>query len=560
MAALTLLDSEKVEKELLFWNFPGFAVGVSVHGETRLLEGYGLRDREEGLPMTPDSLGCIGSCSKSFTSAMIETLVDDGILDLDRPVRDYVSDFRMKDPEASEHVTLRDMLCHRTGLAAHDGMWPQYGTSRHDFLREIRYLTPAYPFRAGTEYSNVMYGAAGAIAEEVTGETWETLVTERILAPLGMTRTRLCPQEQRKDPNHAIGYFSADRHQDLQPMGILDMNVDAPAGNVYSCPSEMLRWLGMHLGRGYFAGKRVLSERGADEVHRGIVRNASYPWKFPELSEDVWYGLGWRNINYRGRLVIYHTGEVEGYCALQVFVPSLDACVIEQVNHHKPCAPFLFSQLFTILDRLIAEEEGKTAVAAASGTAAATPASTATARATAATTGKSAVSAAKFIDWPSRFHPYESKFGGAHYNWKVECMEGVDAVKEKLAGKAPLSHPLAEYIGTFKNPAYGKVSVTGGEESDTSGAATGVASAAPDAAGTDVTGAAAASFTLHFDGQTLPMEHLYYDTFRITGLKEDTIYLTIPLSYHYSDLTGAIDGLFLKLEPETLAEFFGKAE
>lgn len=490
-----LLNAEAVEKELRFWNIPGLAAGVNLHGEDVLLEGYGVRDREDGLPMTPDSLGCIGSCTKSFTSAMIETLADDGILDLDKPVRDYVPDFRMMDPEASEHVTLRDMLCHRTGLPAHDGMWPQEHTSRREFLHEIRYLQPVYPFRGGTEYSNVMYGAAGAIAEAVTGKTWEELVQKRILDPLDMHRTCLCPQDSMKDGNHAAGYFSKDRHSPLQRMGILDMNVDAPAGNIYSCPSEMLHWLRMHLCRGLYAGKRILSERGADEVHRGIVRNASYPWQFPEFSEIVLYGLGWRNAIFRGHTVIYHTGEVEGYCALEAFVPSMDVCIMLQVNHHKPCAPFLFSMLLTILDAVL-NEEGEDAGP---------------------------------IDWPSRFHPFDEIFGGAHYNWKVDCMEGAAPDPDN---RKTMTHPIADYTGTFSNPAYGTHSVY----------------------------AENGYLVLHYWNQALIMEHCRYDTFRIEGLKEDTIYLSIPMSYHYNEKNGDIDGFFLKLEPETPPMFFRKLQ
>ena len=85
-----------------------------------------------------------------------------------------------------------------------------------------------------------------------------------------------------------------------------------------------------------------------------------------------------------------------------------------------------------------------------------------------------------------------------------------------------LSHKLEEYTGVYENPAYGELRVE----------------------------LAKNGLYLHFKDWLLPMEHFHYDTFRVRGVKEDTIFITMPMTYHYEELTGKLDGFSLKLEPE----------
>ena len=91
-------------------------------------QGYGSRNLDDDQPVTPESLFAIGSCTKAFTAMALALLVEDGDLEWDRPIRDYMPQFKLHDAVASQQMTARDLLCHRSGLPRHDAMW--YGSSQ----------------------------------------------------------------------------------------------------------------------------------------------------------------------------------------------------------------------------------------------------------------------------------------------------------------------------------------------------------------------------------------------------------------------------------------------
>ncbi len=100
------------------WNVPGIAVAVVKGDEVLLAKGYGLRDREKGLPATGRTVFAIGSCTKAFTTFVMGTLVDEGKLEWQKPVRTWVPEFALKDPVASERMTPVDLVTHRSACRA----------------------------------------------------------------------------------------------------------------------------------------------------------------------------------------------------------------------------------------------------------------------------------------------------------------------------------------------------------------------------------------------------------------------------------------------------------
>ena len=102
------------------WKIPGLAIAVVQNGEVALLKAYGLRDVEAGLTVTTDTHFMICSITKSFTSSGLAVLVDERRLDWEKPVRDYIPEFRLYDAVATDRITVRDLLCHHSGLPRHD--------------------------------------------------------------------------------------------------------------------------------------------------------------------------------------------------------------------------------------------------------------------------------------------------------------------------------------------------------------------------------------------------------------------------------------------------------
>src|SRR6266568_2626329 len=155
------------------WKVPGLAVAVVQDGEVALLRAYGLRDVEAGLKVTTDTQFLIGSISKSFTSTGLALLMDERRIDWKKPVRDYIPEFRLHDAVATDRITVRDLLCHHSGLPRHDWIWLPGDLSRADMLAAMRYIEPSRDVRTAFQYSNLGYNAASIVAERISGLIWE---------------------------------------------------------------------------------------------------------------------------------------------------------------------------------------------------------------------------------------------------------------------------------------------------------------------------------------------------------------------------------------------------
>ena len=408
-----------VEKELKWWNIPGVAVGICSGDEILWSGGYGVRSLETGKPMTADTLGAIASCSKSFTASVIASLQDEGVIDIDAPVRSYLPEFELMDPFASDGCTLRDMLYHRTGLPPHDAMWPDPERDSLSFIRALRYLEPNRPFRSSSEYNNTVYAAAGRIAEMVCGRSWEELVRERIFGPLGMERSCTTMARMYEDENYASGYFARERQGSLEKMEPWEMDIAGPAAGVNSSVNEMLRYIMFHMNNGVFNGKRLLSEKMSQELHKGAVCMSAFPWRFPEVPGNGWYGMGWKNCTYRDMNICYHCGEIEGYCSMQLFVPGRNFGMFVICNRHKPVTPFLLELVYTAIDQRFDCPQA---------------------------------------DWAERLHPYENVFDGSCDDWKVDLTGGI-ARSDKSGQARRMSHLPEEYAGVYEHPGYGRLEV-----------------------------------------------------------------------------------------------------
>jgi CubicO group peptidase (beta-lactamase class C family) len=171
------------------WKVPGLAIAVVHDGEVALLKGYGQRDVEAGLPVTTDTQFTICSITKTFTATGLALLVDEGRLDWTKPVRDYVPEFRLHDPIATDRITVRDLLCHHSGLPRHDWVWMPGDTTPKQMLLALRHIEPSRDLRTAWQYSNLGYNAASIVTERTSGLSWEEFTRTRLAEPLGMPVT-----------------------------------------------------------------------------------------------------------------------------------------------------------------------------------------------------------------------------------------------------------------------------------------------------------------------------------------------------------------------------------
>ena len=344
--ALTGFDAF-VEEVMEEWDVPGLAVAALEDGEVVLARGYGYRDVEGRRPVTPSTLFAIGSTTKSFTATLVGMLVDDGHLAWDTPVREYVPEFRLRDPVASEQASFIDLLSHRSGLPAHDTLWYGRDRDREALFRRLRRLEPSAPFRSVFQYQNLMFMAAGHIAGRVAGASWEALIRERILTPLGMHRSNLSVTTLQRVDDFAYPYEARGDAVARVPFRSLD--AIGPAGSINSSVEEMLRYLRFRLALGEWQGSRLLSTASALEMetpHTAIPQIPGYP----EVGYAS-YGLGVMLTTYRGRRMVTHNGGIDGFASTMAWLPDDSIAVVVLTNLTGNPLPAIVGN--RVLDRLL---------------------------------------------------------------------------------------------------------------------------------------------------------------------------------------------------------------
>ncbi|MFH1687592.1 MAG: serine hydrolase [bacterium] len=310
------------------WKVPGISVAIIHHDKVVMSEGFGYRNLEDSLPATRTTMYPIGSATKSFTAAGLALLVDRGQVDWDEPVRTYLPGFRLYDSWASERITVRDLLTHRSGLPRHDAMWYNSDATREELVRRLAFLEPNIDFRSGFQYQNMMYVAAGYLIEKVSGETWETYTKKNLFVPIGLARSNFSIDILEKSPDHALPYREADDGIRLIPYRAVS-NV-GPAGSINAGAVDMARWMRFHLRRGLVGvDTQLLSESLMEEMHQPavVVDGEAEPERLMQC-----YGLGWFVEAYRGIRRVYHGGNIDGFSALLSLYPDNDLGIVALAN------------------------------------------------------------------------------------------------------------------------------------------------------------------------------------------------------------------------------------
>ena len=198
---------EFVTGQLAAWEVPGCAIAAVKDGTVVLASGWGKRDLAADLPVTPDTLFAIGSTTKAFTVSTVGALVADGLLDWDRPLRDYLPDLRLHDPVVTDRVTIADLLSHRSGLPRHDLAWLGHpDLPRAELVRRLRFLPLSADLRQTFQYCNLGYTLAGHAVDVLSATPWEDYLRSRLLTPLGMGRSNLSVADMTADADHACAY------------------------------------------------------------------------------------------------------------------------------------------------------------------------------------------------------------------------------------------------------------------------------------------------------------------------------------------------------------------
>lgn len=299
-----------IERSMEAWEQPGLAIAVVQGDSVIYARGFGVRTLAEPDSVDEHTLFAIASTTKAFTAAALGMLVDQGIIDWDDAAVRHLSGFRVADPFATQQITIRDMLTHRTGVSTHNNVWIAAPFDRKELVRRMRHLPQATEHRAGYRYNNLIYTAAGEVVGAAAHSTWDDFLEERIFMPLGMHRTTTRYHVAVSSTNVASPHLRVDGV--VTPVPIRNYDALGGAGSMFSSAYDMAQWVRLHLNRGTYNGLRLLSEPTIREMHRPHVNlgvSQSTRNRFPDRTYFA-YGLGWRLHDYAGRDVVQHTGTV----------------------------------------------------------------------------------------------------------------------------------------------------------------------------------------------------------------------------------------------------------
>jgi len=327
-----------VEKAMTTFDVPGIAVAIIKDNKTIHEKGYGVRSLNNKLPVDENTLFGIASNSKAFTTATLGILVDEGKLNWDDKVIDYIPEFRLYTPYVTQDFTIRDLLTHRSGLGLGAGDLMLFPDSAdftiNDVIHNLRYLKQTSPFRSKFDYDNLLYMVAGEVVKRVSGMSWEDFVEQRIMKPLGMNNSAASFNRLKDKSNIIDGHAVIDGKVRVVGRHI-PIDGENSAGGIYSSTADLTRWIKMHLENGKY-GMNFQNTLLSEEVHREIWS----PQTILPLNKKVnkynshfrCYGLGFFLSDVDGYKEVSHSGSLEGMVSLITMIPELKLGIIVLTN------------------------------------------------------------------------------------------------------------------------------------------------------------------------------------------------------------------------------------
>ena len=404
-----------ITKGMVDWKIPGLSIVVVNDKGVIYEKGFGVR--ELGKPGKVDQHTQFGmmSTTKAMTALALAMLVDEGKVAWDDPVIKHLPGLRLPNAYLTEHVTVRDTLRHTSGVQEADLLWAREDMSTKEVLARLDRVPATAALRSDFVYNNVMYQVAGEVIGAASGMPWETFVSSRVMAPLGMNESFPTYAAMRAKPqtNVSVPHFEIDGT--IRTIDDFAVDVVPAAGAAWSNAHDAGKWMAFLLGGGKVGDKRLVSEANFKELMSAQVAVSSEQWGYPtvKLTQPHFtaYGLGWFLQDYRGQFVAMHTGSMPGRTAIAGMIP--DAKVGVYVFGNLDHAEFRHALMWKVLDMY---------------------------------------TSAPARDWNAE----TLALYGAREKSRV-AKESEEDAKRNLNTRP--SHALSAYAGTYRHPAWGDVTV-----------------------------------------------------------------------------------------------------
>lgn len=399
-----------VAKAVKAWEVPGLAIAVVKDDSVVFIRGYGVKTLGGKDSVDIHTLFANASTTKAFTSLAVLLMADSGKLSLDSRVADRMPAFQLQPAYVSQEITIRDLLTHRSGLPEADFLWYDTPYDFNQIASKMRLVKPTYGFRSHFQYENITYAAAGYIAAQAAGATWEEMYKQRIFLPLGMKETFTSTDAAVAHGNIATPHFRVN--DTVQVIDRYHTDNIGPAGSMYSSVSDMSKWMRFLLDSARLAGKRMVSAANFNELwhlQQPVEPDEFYPTARLTHPNFTAYGLGWFLEDYRGEKVAFHTGSIDGFVAIVGLIPDrkLGVVIFANLDH----AEVRHALMYTVFDRYIG----------------------------------------------NAWHEWSTEMNTMYTNMRTQRAKAMaEQAKKRVMNTSP-SLPLEAYAGTYKDPLYGTV-------------------------------------------------------------------------------------------------------
>ncbi len=389
----------------------GVAVAVVEKNKVIFAKGFGYRDLENKLPVTENTQFAIGSCTKAFTASILGILQKEKSIDFDKPAVTYLPDVKFYTSDLTNHITLRDMMSHRTGLPRHDLSWYIAPDTRDNLVKRIQYMEPSAELRQVWQYNNFMYLLQGVIGEKLTGKSWENNVESKIFSKIGMTHSNFSIKDLANYKEPAIGY-NLIKDSIIHKIPYYDIAGMGPAGSINSTVMDMSQWLKVWINGGKLDTVEIIpASYIAEATSSQMIIAAGTPTvEKPDIQFST-YGFAWMLNSYKGHYRVEHGGNIDGFSASTCFFPTDSIGIVVLVNQNGSSVPAAVRN--TISDRMLG---------------------------------------LKYFDWNADILKAKAKA-------KEKAKEAEKSSSSNQVKNTKVSHTLSEYAGFYSNDAYGKFEI-----------------------------------------------------------------------------------------------------
>ena len=346
---ISSVEIDKItEKSMATFNVPGMAIAVIKDGKVIHEKGYGVRNMHKPEKVDENTVFAIASNTKAFCGFALGMLVDEEKISWDDKVIDYIPEFRMYDAYTTQAITIRDLLCHRTGLglgAGDLGIFPDGADfTIQDIINNLKHLKPASDFRAKYNYNNQMFIVAGEIVARVSGMSWFDFVEERIMKPLEMNSSASDLNRLKDTVNLYTPHAVIDGK--LQVVERYNQPTIGSAGGINATLHDLTKWVTMQLNNGKYGNNleknliraQTHAETWRPQIYTGGYNIADSPSSGSYNTLFSGYALGFGVSDVKGKFQVSHTGGLPGIVTQITMLPEIGLGIIVLTNQQSSAA------------------------------------------------------------------------------------------------------------------------------------------------------------------------------------------------------------------------------